>query len=255
MTAKKTVSGLTLEEVRAERLRATREYLDLLEERELELTGSPSELSVAKTKAEIVPGDVRLVKWPLSDAMPIFLELCREPQTAKQIVEGLKRAGREFESDKPVRAVRAALKKAMAVNPDVYTIGWAKYYLRSKSTRRTKQIEKAFAKTNGTGGRTTKEHGRLTSAGIAKRRKEGSASWGPPKKATPELLDKVREMLRNGAKLKDVCKTHNISTASLYGAGIKPTELKKEGRKQRELDEAKKQDSDNVLQFAKVQNE
>ncbi len=251
MTAHKTVSNMTIEEVRAERLRATREYLDLLEETERELTSAAVEAPVSKT--ESAPDDVRLVKWPLTDAMPVYLETCDEPQTAKEIVAGLKRAGREFESDEPVRAVRAALKKAMVANPDVYNIGWAKYYLRSKSSRKTKQIEKALAKTNGTGGRSTKEHGRRTAEGIAKRRKEGLASWGPRKKATPEKLEQVREMLRNGATLAVVCKTLKISTPVLYENGISARELKKEGQKLRESAAAKVED--NVVQFAKAQNE
>jgi hypothetical protein len=238
-------------EVRAERIRATREYLDLLEEKERELVGAPHEASVSKPV--IAAGDVRLVKWPLPDAVPVFLETCDEPQTAKQIVDGLKGAGRDFESDKPVRAVRAALKKAMAANHDVYAIGWAKYFLRSKSTRKTRQIEKAFAKTNGTGGRSTKEHGRRTSEGIAKRRSGGDTAWGPKKKATPELLEQAREMLRTGSTLKDVCRTLKVSTPLLYENGIHALELRKEGRlrKEAQLALGDQTDGDNVVKFAK----
>ncbi len=245
---------MTLEEVRAERLRATREYLALLEETERGLTSATVEASSPKT--EIDPGDVRLLKWPLPDAVPVFLEFCcDEPQTAKQIAAGLKGLGREFESDDPVRAVRAAIKKAMAVNPDVYNIGWAKYYLRSKSTRKIKQIEKAFATTNGTGVRSTKEHGRRTAEGHAKRPREGLTSWGPRKKATPEKLEQVREMLRNGATLAVVCKTLKISTPVLYENGIHALELRREGRKLRELAAANNKEGDNVVKFAKAQNE
>ena len=191
---------MTLDEVLAERLRATREYLDLLEEVERKLTGMPVPNSVSENAANVAASaDVRLLKWPLADAIPVLLESFDEPATAKELASAFKRIGREFGGDVPVRAVRAALKKAMAVNPDVYTIGWAKYHLRSKSTRKTKQIEKAFAKTNGTGGRSTKEHGQRTADGIAKRRGEGRSSWGPTKKVTPELLDgpkKCSEMAR-----------------------------------------------------------
>ena len=239
---------MTLEEVRAERLRATREYLALLEETERGLTSAPAE--AASPKTEILPGDVRLVKWPLPDAVPVFLEFCcDEPQTAKQIAAGLKRLGREFESDDPVRAVRAAIKKAMAVNPEVYSIGWAKYYLRSKSTRKTKQIEKALARTNGTGGRSTKEHGQRTSEGIAKSRKAGRQTWGPKKKATPELIERAKEMFRNGATLKEVCKTLDIATPTLYGAGIRALPLRREGKLRKELPLSEK--IENVVYFAK----
>jgi hypothetical protein len=250
MTVKKTVSDLTIEELRAERIRVTRDYLDMLADQERALTGVAPEAPVLKTA---VAGDVRLVKWPLADAMPVFLETCSEPQTAKEIVEGLKRAGRDFESDKPVRAVRAALKKAMAVNPDVYAIGWAKYFLHSKSTRKTKQIEKAFAKTNGTGGRSTKEHGRRTSEGIAKRRSSGRPTWGPPKKATPELIERAKEMLRTGSTLKDVCKALDVSIPLLYLHNVHALKLRKEGRLRREKQLAlgDQAEGENVVRFAK----
>lgn len=241
---------MTLEEVRAERLRATREYLALLEETERGLTNAPVEAPSPKT--EIVPGDVRLLKWPLPDAVPVFLEFCcDEPQTAKQIAAGLKSFGREFESDHPVRAVRAAIKKAMAVNPDVYNIAWAKYYLRSKSSRKAKQIERAFAKANGTGGRSKKEHGQRTSEGIARRRKEGRTTWGRAKKATPELLERAKEMFRNGATLKEVCKTLDIATPTLYEAGIRALPLRREGKLRKELPLGEPTESENVVRFAK----
>jgi hypothetical protein len=254
MSARKTVSDMTLEEVRAERLRATREYLDLLEEKERELTGAPIEVS-DRPKTEIPSNDARLLKWPLVDAVPVFLEeLCDEPQTAKQIAHGLKRLGREFESDNPVRAVRAAIKKVMVVNPDVYNIGWAKYYLRSKPSRKTKQIERALAKTNGTGGRSTKEHGRRTSEGIARRRQEGMTTWGRVKKATPEKVEQAKEMLRNGITLREVSRTLNISIPVLYETGIRQRQLKKEGtlRKEAELKLSDQTEADNVVRFAKA---
>ena len=250
MSAKKTVSKMTLAEVREELLRASRIYMDLLEEKERELTGASHEAS--DLRVEIVPGDVRFVKWPLPDAMPVLLACFDEPQTAKQIVATLKRAGREFESDNPVRAVRAALKKAMAANPDVYTIGWAKYHLRSKSTRKTKQIEKAFAKTNGTGGRSTKEHGRRTADGIAKRRGQGVAKWGRDKKATPELVERAKEMMRNGVTLRETCRILGVAIPTLYQYGVRQRELKKEGQlRQKELALGDKTEDDNVVRFSK----
>lgn len=250
MTARKTVSDMTLEEVRAERIRATREYLSLLEEKERELAGAPAD--VASSGADAMPADVRLVKWPLADAMPIVLKLFDEPPTAKQIVAILKRAGREFESDNPVRAVRAALKKAIADNPDVYTIGWAKYFLRSKSTRKTKQIEKAFAKTNGTGGRSNEEHGRRTAEGIAKRRSKGLEKWGRDKKATPEVVERAKEMMRNGMSLRETCRTLGIAIPTLYQYGVRQREMKKEGQqRQKELALSGQTEGDNVVRFAK----
>lgn len=250
MSASKTVSNMELADVQDELLRATKEYIDLLKQRKQALTGAPAE--VATTKTDAAPDDMRLVKWPLTDVMPIVLELSDEPQTAKQIVATLKRVGREFESDNPVRAVRAALKKAMAANPDVYTIGWAKYFLRSKSTRKTKQVEKAFAKTNGTGGRSNEEHGRRTAEGIAKRR-EGVAKWGRAKKLTPERVEEAKEMLRNGVTLREVSRKLNVSIPVMYESGIRQRELKREGElRQKELALGGQKETDSVVvRFAK----
>lgn len=242
---------MTLEEVREELLRASRIYMDLLSEKERNLMGAMPEGAASETKA--IPADVRLVEWPLPDTVAVFLkECCDEPQTAKQIVEGLKRAGREFGGDNPVRAVRSALKKAMASNPDVYNIGWAKYYLRSKVSRKAKQIEKAFAKTNGTGGRSTKEHGQRTAEGIAKRRSEGRSSWGRAKKATPELVERAKQMLRDGVTLREVCRTLDVSIPVLYENGVRQRELKKEGElRKKELAIGGQAESDNIVRFAK----
>ena len=250
MSASKTVSNMELAEVQDELLRATKEYIDLLKQRERALTSAPAEAPPSKNEIDF--SDVRLTKWPLPDAMPIALELFDEPPTAKEIVAVLKRAGREFESDNPVRAVRAALKKAMAVDPNVYTISWAKYFLRSKSTRKTKQIEKAFAKTKGTGGRSTEEHGRLTAEGIAKRRKDGLKKWGRAKKLTPERIEEAKEMLRNGVTLREVSRALKVSIPVMYESGIRQRELKREGElRQKELALGDQTEGDNVVRFAK----
>ena len=242
---------MSLEEVRAERLRATREYLDLLEETERALTGAPP--PVSDVKAEPAVGDVRIVEWPLADALPVLLGYCDEPQTTKQLVALATRLGRKFETDSPVRAVRAALKKAMAANPDVYQLGWAKFYLRSKATRKTKQMEKALAKTNGTGGRSHEEHGRRTSDGIAKRRAQGLDKWGAPKKLTPEKIEEAKQLLRDGITLTEVSRRLGVSHPTLYEAGIRQRALKREGEllRKAELPLGDQPEGDNVVRFSK----
>lgn len=252
MSTPKTVSTMELVEVQDELLRATKEYIDLLRQRERTLSGTAVEATIVAPKTDVVPNDVRLVKWPLPDVMPVVLDLSDEPQTAKQIVATLKRAGREFESDKPVRAVRAALKKAMAADPNVYTIGWAKYFLRSKPSRKAKQAEKALAKTNGTGGRSNKEHGRRTAEGIAKRRSQGIEKWGRDKKATPEVIERAKEMLRDGVTLRETCRILDVAIPTLYQYGVRQRELKKEGQqRQKELALGSQTEGDNVVRFAK----
>lgn len=229
--------------------------MDLLAEeiadKEKDHGGNSSEIT---SESVAIPKDVRLTDWPAHETVVVYLdEYCDEPQTAKQIADGLQRVGREFKGDKPVRTIRAALKKAMAANPNVYNIGWAKYYLRSKPTPKVKQIEKALAKTNGTGGRTTKEHGRRTAKGIAKRRKEGTATWGRKKKLTPEMIEQAKEMLRNGVSLREVRRRLDVSIPVLYESGIRQRELKREGELRRKAGLAlgDQKEGDNVVRFAK----
>ena len=62
-------------------------------------------------------------------------------------------------------------------------------------------------------------------------------------------------MLRDGATLGLVCKTLKISTPVLYENGIHALELRREGRKLRELAAANNTEGDNVVKFAKAQNE
>ena len=169
-----------------------------------------------------------LAQSPLTLAIPQYLLRCDEPQTAKQIAAALIEAGREFESKRPVHAVRMTLAKLVGTNPDIFHVYWAKWWLKSKCTKT--QLEKYLAKNArfGTGGHSKKEHSKRTADGIAKRRSKG-LQWGATRKATPELLDRARQMLRDGVSLTEVCRTLDIATPTLYQFGIKQRELKKEG--------------------------
>ena len=138
----------------------------------------------------------------------------------------------------------------MGSNPDLFHVGWAKWYLKSKCTKT--KLEKYLASNVnlGTGGRSKKEHAKRTAEGIRKRRGEG-ASWGPREKGTPELIEKAKEMLRDGVTLGEVCRTLKISTATLYKHGIHQRELKKEGKLRKELPLGDQTEGDNVVRFAK----
>lgn len=174
-----------------------------------------------------------LAQSPLTFAIPEYLATCSEPQTAKQIAAALVAAGRDFETNVPVRSVRVALAKVMATNPDVFHATWCKWWLKSKCTKG--QLEKYLAKNAhfGTGGHGKREHGKRTSAGIKKFRSQGR-KWGREPKATPELLDRARQMFRDGATLKQVCSELNVSTWLLYQTDIRALALRKEGKLLRE---------------------
>ncbi len=255
MSTAKTISEMTLEDVDKEILRTTEIRLEALQRQAQRLREQQNNASSQEpaSKTESI-GDARLAEWPVVDSIPVWLdEYCDEPQTARQIAEGLKRAGHKFGGDDPVRTVRAAIKKAMAANPNVFQIGWAKFYLRSKSANMAKQIEKDAAKTAGTGGRSIREHSRRTKEGIAKRRREGLGNWGHPKKATPELVERAKEMLRQGITLREVSRTLNISIPALYDTGIRQRDLKREGelRKKDELPFNDLPEGSNVVRLGK----
>lgn len=183
------------------------------------------------------PRHLTYAQAPLAVAIPHYLASCSEPQTTKQIAAALLEAGRDFETSRPVHAVRTALSKMMGANQDLFHAAWAKWWLKSKCTK--SQLEKYLAKNIkfGTGGHSKKEHGKRTAVGIRKRREQG-LSWGPTVKATPELLERARQMLRDGKTLTETCRTLNIATPTLYQFGIRQRALKKEGEllRQRQAD-------------------
>ena len=249
------MSNLTLEQVRDERLRALREYIALLEEKERELVSGPQSELADTGPSDVV--DARYAKLPLGDAIPLYLGACNEPQTARQIVSALKAAGREFESDNPVHSVRTVIKNLMVTNDDVFHVGWAKYHLKSRYKRNKTKLGKLLAESKrfaGTGGRTTKEHAKRTADGIAKRRSEG-LRWGPAIKATPELIERAKQMMRDGVSLTETCRTLNVAIPTLYQHGIRQRALKKEGAQSRELPLEDHTEGDNVVRFAKGKKE
>lgn len=247
------LSKAQLLDLRIETLRALdaalAEKLALAETQEGAEAVAANKASAAQANAT---GHNRWARLPLTDAIPEYLSTCKQPQTARQIAAALLKAGREFETNKPVHSVRTALKKIMAVNDDVFHVTWAKYHLKSKY--RKSQLEKLLAKNArfGTGGHTAKEHGRRTAEGIAKRHRESNASWGPRRKATPELIERAKQMMRDGITLTETAKMLGVAIPTLYQFGIRQRALKKEGQLRKELPLGEPTtESGNIVQFAK----
>jgi hypothetical protein len=252
MSPDKITPKRTRQDVRQERLRAMREYLTLLAEEERDAADAPDlEAPVQASGNSMDDRTAAYVKWPLADAIPVYLSTCKLPQTTKQIAQALLRAGREFESNRPVHSVRTTLKKLMTKNDDIFHVGWAKWHLRSKYTKA--KLEKLLSEgpaTAGTGGKSKKEHGRRTANGIKKRR-EQNAHWGPRLKATPEVLEQAKELMRNGVTLTEVSRRLKIAIPTLYNYGIRQRALKQEGQLKKELPLGDQTQSENVVRFAK----
>jgi hypothetical protein len=174
----------------------------------------------------------RYARLPLTEVIPEYLATCKEAQTVREITDAFIKAGREFETNNPAHSVRGALKKVMAFDDNVFHVRWAKYHLKSKY--RKAQLEELLAQNAqfGTGGHSKKEHSKRTSIGIQKFRANGRR-WGPAVKATPELLERARQMLRDGKTLTETCKILDIATPTLYQFGIRQRALKAEGELQR----------------------
>ena len=182
---------------------------------------------------KISPPKLSYAQAPLALAIPQYLATCDGPQTAKQIATALLEAGREFESNRPVHAVRMTLRKLVGTNPDIFHVYWAKWWLKSKCTKT--QLEKYLAKNAkfGTGGHTKKEHSKRTATGIQNRRNQG-LRWGPAPKATPELIERAKQMMRDGMTLTETCRQLDVAIPTLYQFGIRQRELKEEGKRLRE---------------------
>ncbi len=206
---------------------------------------------VAAPKIDDAARDLSYPQSPLSIAIPQYLATCKEPQTAKQIANALRDAGRDFEAANPVHAVRMMLRKLVGSNADVFHVEWAKWYLKSKCTKAKLEKYLANNRSFGTGGHRKKEHSKRTSAGIEKRRSKGF-SWGRSKKATPELIERAKEMLRNGMSLTEVCRTLDVATPTLYQHGIRQRALKKEGKlREQQLPLSDQTEGNNVVRFTK----
>lgn len=253
-----TIKSRTPQEVRQERLRVLREMNALLEEEEREAALAIEPASPPPDESSdnpVLDHFKRSAILPYSDAIPAYLATCKEPQTCKQIVQALRAAGREFESNNPVHTVRMNIKKIMTSNNDVFQVGWARWHLRSKYKNNKAKLEKLLAESarvnSGTGGRSKKAHSKKTSDAIKKHREAG-LPWGRRKTPT-ETIEKAKEMLRSGSTLAEVCRTLKISTPTLYENGVRALELRREGQRQREAELAlgDQTESDNVVRFAK----
>ena len=246
---------LTPEEVDLEIASAWKSYIAVLTEIKNK-HGKQKGRAVATEPSDDETRNLRFARLPLAEVIPEYLASCKEPQTAKQIVAVLVRAGRKFESNNPVHSVRMTLKDLMAKNDDIFHAGWAKWHLKSKYvTKRAKEkLAKLLAGNDrfGTGGKSKTEHSKRTADGIDKRRRETGISWGRAKTSS-EVIERAKEMLRDGVTLTEVCRTLKVSTATLYQNGVHQRELKKEGKLRREAELAlgDNKEGNNVVHFAK----
>lgn len=214
------LSKLTREELLALRAKVLSELSDVLAEMTGgNTTGSTVGPSIVPVEEAIDPAEAALkdilARWPLGLASIEYLRSCKKPQTARQIAEAMLKAGREFESDQPARAVKDALKKALAKNKDLFHVRWAEWYLKSRCTRA--RFAKLTARNTafGTAGRNAAEHGNRTRKGMMKARDEGK-QIGAPRKFTPETLAEAKQLLSGGMSVADVAAKFEVSKPLIY---------------------------------------
>jgi hypothetical protein len=165
----------------------------------------------------------RLARLPLGEAVVEYLKTCRKPQTTRQILVALNKAGREFDSTtKPFRAVKDALKKAATKNDDLIHIRWARWHLKSKY--RTKAaLDKILAPnaTFGTGGRTSTAHGKRTRDGMKQARASGK-QIGAVLKMTDDKIALIRRLILEGKTASEASREAGISAQLFFLYRSKP---------------------------------
>jgi hypothetical protein len=154
------------------------------------------------------------VRLPLTDAILLYLATCKDAPTTKEIWRALERAGRESESQNPVRSVRHALKTLLATNDDLFHIGWARWHLKSKYT--SAKLRKLLSgPQNGTGGHSPEEHSTRTRAGLEKAKARGRRLGAKPK-YTADHIAQLKALLAAGSKVKHALDTVGVKPAWFY---------------------------------------
>lgn len=244
------LSKLTPEQLDLELASAWKNYIALLADiKAKQVTSTAGEALTTETAKQSIDYN----KLTIGDAVIDVLKSSREPLNPSKIADKLVAAGREFDTNKPSESVRATLKRILPTTPDLFHIGWSRWYLRSKCSNAKLEKYLKGSTTSGTGGRSKEEHSARTAVGIARRRQK-DVSWGR-KKTPPEVFERAKEMLRAGNTLVEVCRALKVSTPTLYDNGIRAMELKREGQRQREaqakLASGDQREGENVVRFAK----
>jgi hypothetical protein len=191
--------------------------------------------------------DEALARLPLADAVIEYLGRCKpHPLSAKQIWTALEPAGVVITSEDPVRAVEWALRKRRKTHDDVFSAGFGTWDLKSKYP--TRKLNRLIASRAGLGGRDKSEHVARTKAGMAAAKSKGRRVGAVPK-ISPELLERAEDLARQRWSLRAISKELRISTGSLYLYGFRRNG--RTGPNKGRVAEA----GDNVVQFAKAQNE
>jgi hypothetical protein len=234
---------ITREEARLQRVAVLRELADLYAEIAREGADAPSVEPEPADKV-IAAFNAKLISLPLADASIEFLRTCSKPQTAKQILKALEKAGRQFETQDRVRAVLGALRKALPRIDDLFHLNYGKWHLKSKYPTKAK-LQKVLAmkaKLNGTGGRSPTEHSARTKAGLDVARQSGKI-LGREATMTPDKIEQAREMLKAGKRTREVADHFGVVVSCLYNLGLSPRKIKAE------------QEGTNVVPLRKASNE
>lgn len=155
---------------------------------------------------------LKLERLPLGEAIIAYLGSCKKPQTKKQIVAALDKAGRDFDTKNKIQAVAGALKKMMIKNDDLFHVRWAHWHLKSKTPRaRMEKIQEANARF-GTGGRTPTQHAKRTIEGMEKRRAEGH-HVGRPRRVTADHIQKFKDGRASGMTIRAASAAAGLSNS------------------------------------------
>lgn len=176
------------------------------------LDQSPPERSASNSQVNADSNPLKTM--PLPDAIHEHLKGCGEKaQSAPEIVRALKKAGREFETDHPVRSVRNGLKYLALKNSDLLHVRYGRWNLRSNYSVR--KLNRLLKKQSGTGGFSREDHVEKTKAGLSRLRDSG-ARLGQPPKMTAEKYTQFLALMHDGWTQARAAVEIGVSASTLY---------------------------------------
>lgn len=138
----------------------------------------------------------------------------KHTQSAKDIWAALDAAGFSTAHNDPVNAVHTALRRRAKTHADVFLVGGGKWGL--KSWYAEEELEEIRKSVGGMGGRDAAEHSERTKAGMRVALTQRGVRVGKPPFLTPERMEEVKQLVRDGVSVTEIAKRYDITTNAIY---------------------------------------
>lgn len=160
----------------------------------------------------------------------------KHTQSPKEIWAALEAAGFSSAHSDPVNAVHSALRRRAKTHADVFLVGGGKWGLKSWYVE--EELEEIHKSVGGMGGRDAAEHSERTKAGMRVALTQRGVRVGKPLFLTPERMEEVKQLVRDGVSVTDIAKRFGITTKAIYNYLDRATlrELRMQGAVERDDD-------------------